>query len=116
MPGPLAPAAVLFEVMPKGPWDRGSDAIGAALTLAVAVALFAWGGHRLDLALETSPLFLFFGAILGAVGGFLHLLRVLAPELRLFGRRPPRRSAPDGEASAGSADPQPTDDSDPPSR
>jgi hypothetical protein len=79
-------------------WDRGSDALGAALTFAVAAALFAWLGFLADGQLGTSPLFLILGLALGLVGGFLHLLRVLAPDLLPFGR--PDRSA-GREASAG---------------
>ncbi|MBI5852281.1 MAG: AtpZ/AtpI family protein [Planctomycetes bacterium] len=89
--------------MPRNAWDRGADALGAALTMALAVALFTWGGYRLDLALGSSPLFVFAGAMLGVVGGFLHLVRVLAPELRLF-----RKKGRDGPP-ARDADPQDTD-------
>jgi hypothetical protein len=60
--------------------DRGSTALGGALTFAVAVAAFAWGGHRADLALGTRPLFLVIGAALGALGGFLHVVLKLAPD------------------------------------
>ncbi|MFO1051912.1 MAG: AtpZ/AtpI family protein [Planctomycetota bacterium] len=74
--------------MPARNVDRGADAFGAALTLAVSVSLFCWGGYRLDLSLDSSPLFLILGAALGLLGGFLHLMRVLAPDIRLFGRRP----------------------------
>ena len=72
-------------------WDRGSEAIGAALAFAAAVALFAWGGHWLDGRFDTSPLFLILGAALGVLGGFLHLIRKLAPDLLPFGRDRKRR-------------------------
>lgn len=68
-------------------WDRGSEAIAAALTFALAVALFAWGGHWLDGRLGTSPLFLVLGAVVGLLGGFLHLLQALAPDLLPFGKK-----------------------------
>lgn len=81
---------------PRG-WDRGSDAIGAALTFAVAVALFAWAGHWLDGRADSSPLFLIVGVVLGLFGGFVHLVKVLAPDLLPFGRggRRDRRSGPE---------------------
>ncbi|MCC6785693.1 MAG: AtpZ/AtpI family protein [Planctomycetes bacterium] len=86
--------------MPAPSWTRGSDALGAALTLAVAVALFAFGGHRLDLALESSPVFVLVGLALGGVGGFIHVLRVLAPDLLPFGKsRQPRDSAAEQAAT-----------------
>ncbi len=55
--------------------------MGAALTMAVAVALFAYGGHRLDGWWGTEPWMLITGSALGVVGGFLHLIKVLAPEV-----------------------------------
>lgn len=72
---------------PSGSWDRGSDAIGAALTFAVAVALFAWLGHLGDGALGTSPILMVVGVLMGLVGGFLHVLRVLAPDMLPFAKR-----------------------------
>jgi hypothetical protein len=60
--------------------ERGSNALGAALTFAVAVTAFTWGGYRADLALGTRPLFLIVGAALGGVGGFLHMVYKLAPD------------------------------------
>ncbi len=75
--------------MPENTWDRGAGALGAALTMALAVALFTWGGYRLDLALSSSPLFVIVGAMLGVVGGFLHLMRVVAPDIRLFRKKEP---------------------------
>jgi hypothetical protein len=94
--------------MTKGPWTSGSDAIGAALTLAVAVTLFGYLGHRLDLVLESSPLVLLIGTALGAFGGFLHVLRVLAPDIHLFGSRGGKRPG----SGAGSS-PSNTDDGPP---
>lgn len=80
--------------MPAPSFTKGSDALGAALTLAAAVALFAFGGYRLDLALDSSPVFVLVGLALGALGGFIHVLRVLAPDLLPFGKsRQPRDPA-----------------------
>jgi F0F1-type ATP synthase assembly protein I len=72
-----------MSLLPRasGSWGRGSDAIGAALTFAVSVALFAWLGYLGDGALGSSPLLMIVGVLLGLVGGFLHVLRVLAPDL-----------------------------------
>ena len=85
--------------MPTPTWTRGSDAFGAALTLAVAVAAFAFGGYYLNRSLSTSPLFLLVGLALGALGGFLHVLRVLAPDLLPFGKAAARTA--NGEAANG---------------
>ena len=59
-------------------------ALGAGLTLAVTVALFAYGGLWLDRQLDTKPWFLLLLVILGIVGGMLHLIRVVAPEMWPF--------------------------------
>lgn len=99
--------------MPAPSWTRGSDALGAALTLAVAVALFAFGGHRLDLALESSPVFVLVGLALGGVGGFIHVLRVLAPDLLPFGKSrkahdPAAEPSAEGSSSRRGADAGPS--------
>lgn len=87
-----------MSLLPRasGSWDRGSDAIGAALTFAVAVALFAWLGHLGDGALGSSPILMIVGVLLGLVGGFLHVLRVLAPDLLPLGRRDQKAAADEG--------------------
>lgn len=69
--------------------DRVSRHVGAGLTFAVTIGLFAYGGHLLDNRLQTSPGFLITGVFLGGVGGFLHLVRMVAPELLPWGRKPP---------------------------
>lgn len=61
-------------------------ALGAGLTLAVSVGLFAYGGLWLDARLGSKPVFVLVGVLLGTVGGILHLIRVLAPELWPFGK------------------------------
>ena len=60
--------------------------VGAGMTLAVTVGLFAFGGYLLDGWLETTPLFLLLGLLLGATGGFIHLFSVVAPGMLPFGR------------------------------
>lgn len=47
------------------------------LTFAGAVALFFFIGYWLDGKWGTEPLFAIIGAFLGAVGGFINLIRVL---------------------------------------
>ncbi|MEY2982816.1 MAG: putative F0F1-ATPase subunit Ca2+/Mg2+ transporter [Planctomycetota bacterium] len=101
-----------MSLLPRasGSWDRGSDALGAALTFAVSVALFAWLGHLGDGSLGTSPILMIVGVLMGLVGGFLHVLRVLAPDLLPFGKssgHPAERrgSAPRGKDGERPADP-----------
>ncbi len=72
-----------------------SRAVGAGLTLAVSVGLFAFGGLWLDSHFGTKPLFLLVCVLCGIVGGILHLIRVLAPELWPFGRLPKDGDPPD---------------------
>jgi len=71
--------------LPRQP-SSGTRALGAGLTLAASVGLFAYGGLWLDGRLGSKPLFLLVGVGCGIVGGILHLIRVLAPELWPFGR------------------------------
>jgi hypothetical protein len=69
--------------------SRGnSRALGAGLTLAVSVALFAAGGQWLDARFGTKPWLLLVCCGCGIVGGILHLIRVLAPEMWPFGKLP----------------------------
>jgi F0F1-type ATP synthase assembly protein I len=68
-------------------------ALGAGLTLAVSVGLFAYGGLWLDARYGTKPWLLLVCVVCGIVGGILHLIRVLAPELWPFGKSP-RNGAP----------------------
>jgi F0F1-type ATP synthase assembly protein I len=76
------------------PTARGTRTLGAGLTLAVTAFLFSYGGYLLDGQLGTRPLFLILGVLLGAVGGFIHLLRVVAPEMLPFGKEPKRDRRP----------------------
>ncbi len=63
--------------------------------MAVTVGLFSYGGHLLDQQLSTSPVFVIVGFVLGAGGGFLHLVKVIAPELLPFGKRTSQPEDPD---------------------
>ena len=68
-------------------------AIGAGLTLAVSVGLFACAGLWLDRQLGTKPWLLLLLVFLGIVGGILHLIREVAPEMWPFGA-PAQRGEP----------------------
>lgn len=87
---------------------ESARALGAGLTFAVTVALFALGGFWLDGKLATSPLFVLLGTLLGILGGTIHVLRVLAPATLASLRT--RRKA--GDSGAGRADGR-TQDRDP---
>ncbi|HEX6812381.1 MAG TPA: AtpZ/AtpI family protein [Planctomycetota bacterium] len=76
------------------PSKTSSNALGAGLTLAVSVGLFAYGGLWLDKQLGTKPWMLLLCVALGIVGGILHLIRVLAPELWPFGKLPKKGGPP----------------------
>jgi hypothetical protein len=68
--------------------DRSSTAmLSAGLTWVVSVALLAYGGYWLDGRLGTTPWMLVVGALAGAVGGCIHFIAQVAPELLPFGRR-----------------------------
>jgi F0F1-type ATP synthase assembly protein I len=86
-------------------WDRGSRAIGSALTFAVAVALFAWLGNLLDEVLGLSPLFLIVGAALGVTGGFIHVVNALAPDLLPFHKKRGRKDEPGSDTPADRSEP-----------
>lgn len=62
-----------------------NPAIGAGLTLAVTVGLFAYGGLWLDRQFGTKPWLMLLLVVVGIVGGMLHLIRVVAPEMWPFG-------------------------------
>ena len=57
--------------------------ITIGLQLAVTMLIFVYGGHRLDLYFDKSPLFLVIGTALGMVLGFYHLLK----ELQVTGKK-----------------------------
>ncbi len=73
---------------PQRPNQGSTRALGAGLTLAVAVGLFAYGGLWLDAQFGTKPWCLLVCVACGIVGGILHLIRVLAPEMWPFGTLP----------------------------
>lgn len=73
--------------------DLGGNALAAAMTFALAVALFTLGGWWLDRKLGTRAVFLVLGFLVGAAGGMLHLLGRLGVPLP-FARRPPPPSPP----------------------
>lgn len=64
----------------------GQQAVGAGLTMAVSVGLFAYGGLWLDRQFGTRPWFLLLLSCCGIVGGMLHLIRVVAPDMWPFGK------------------------------
>jgi hypothetical protein len=72
----------------------------AGLTLAVTVALFAYGGLWLDKQFGSKPWLLLLCVVVGIVGGILHLIRVMAPESWPFGASP-KPGAP-GSKNSGS--------------
>ena len=55
------------------------------MTLAVSVGVFAYGGLWLDRQFGTKPWFLLLLVLLGILGGMLHLIRTVAPEMWPFG-------------------------------
>ncbi|MGC6487429.1 MAG: AtpZ/AtpI family protein [Planctomycetota bacterium] len=59
-------------------------AVGAGLTLAVSVGVFAYGGLWLDRQLGTKPWLLLLLVLLGIAGGILHLIREVAPDMDPF--------------------------------
>lgn len=74
--------------------ERATKTLGAGMTMAVVAGVFAYGGYWLDGALGTLPLFVVLGVVLGFVGGFVHLLAAVAPEMlpwraRSRGAKPP---------------------------
>lgn len=79
---------------PKRSTLGNSRALGAGLTLAVTVGLFAFGGQWLDTRFGTKPWLLLVCVGCGIAGGILHLIRVLAPELWPFAKEPPKHGKP----------------------
>lgn len=79
---------------PPKPSQPNARVLGAGLTLAASVGLFAYGGLWLDARLGTKPWLLLLCVGCGIVGGILHLIRVLAPEMWPFGKSPRNRPPP----------------------
>ncbi len=59
----------------SGPVVFANITIG--LQLAITMLVFVYGGHKLDLYFDKSPLFLAVGTALGLALGFYHLLKDL---------------------------------------
>jgi len=59
----------------SGPVVFANITIG--LQLAITMLVFVYGGHKLDLYFDKSPLFLAIGTALGMALGFYHLLKDL---------------------------------------
>ncbi|MFA5518281.1 MAG: AtpZ/AtpI family protein [Spirochaetota bacterium] len=61
--------------------DRTVQVVFANITigmqLAIIILLFVYGGYRLDLHFNKSPLFVGIGTVLGMVIGFYHLFKEL---------------------------------------
>ncbi|MFK7743057.1 MAG: AtpZ/AtpI family protein [Planctomycetota bacterium] len=86
---------------PKPPvsgMSQGQQAFGAAATMAVSVALFTFGGLWLDQKFGTKPWLLLLMVSLGLVGGLLHLIGAVAPEMLPF-----RGSTRPGKERSGAA-------------
>ena len=83
---------------------ESTRALSAGLTFGITIALFTVGGVWLDTRLETKPLFVLCGVFCGLLGGTIHLLSALAPDILPFARRSdsPSGSRPD----PGSRDPE----------
>ncbi len=80
-----------MAALPQKPADS-SRALGAGLTFAVTVALFAFGGSWLDTKLSTGPWLVLGCTLLGVVGGAIHLITELAPGSLGLSRRAPRQT------------------------
>lgn len=53
------------------------------LELAAVIFIFVYGGHKLDLHYDKSPLFVGIGTVLGLVIGFYHLIKNLERDRKL---------------------------------
>ena len=73
----------------QSPAVRGSGTrmLGAGMTFAASMAVFALGGFWLDGKLGTKPWLTLVGCLCGLVGGTIHMLNAVAPETLPFGRR-----------------------------
>ena len=86
-----------------GRYSAGHRAMGAGLTMAVTVGLFAFGGIWIDRKLGTRPWFLLLMVFLGIAGGMLHLIRVVAPDMWPFDK-PARTDRARGGSDGGRPD------------
>ena len=69
-----------MKPLPRKPAES-AHSLGAGLTFAVTVALFAWGGMWLDETWGTKPWMVVVLTLIGVFGGGLHMVRELAPEV-----------------------------------
>jgi F0F1-type ATP synthase assembly protein I len=105
-----------MALLPSKPAES-SKALGAGLTFAVTVALFALSGNWLDAKLGTGPLLVVVLTLLGVVGGAIHVIHELAPGTLGFDKRPTAKTkseAANPAASKGATEapghrPDPTD-------
>lgn len=81
---------------PVSGMSQGQRAFAAAMTMAVTVGLFAFGGIWLDKRFGTKPLFLLLLVLSGLVGGVLHLIWAVAPEMWPFGKPAEKEEQDDG--------------------
>ncbi len=63
------------------------------MTFVASAVAFGGAGHFLDLQLDSTPAFLLVGLLIGFVGGFVHLLSRIAPDLLPFGKPPSKDSS-----------------------
>ncbi len=52
------------------------------LQLAITIMIFVYGGYRLDLYFDKSPLFLAVGTVIGMALGFYHLMKNLQSTIK----------------------------------
>jgi F0F1-type ATP synthase assembly protein I len=64
---------------------ESARALSAGLTFGITIALFAAGGIWLDKKLASGPWFAVAGALVGLLGGTIHLLLAIAPGVLPFG-------------------------------
>ena len=67
---------------PEGPFKGVGANLDLGLRFALAILLTAGGGYWLDTKLETLPLFLVIGLLLGATAGFVTIYKAVYTEKR----------------------------------
>jgi len=95
------------EQPPEARNVQSQKVLGAGMTLAVTVGLFAYGGLWLDRQLGTRPWLLLLLVVCGIAGGMLHLIRVAAPDMWPFDKPAKKGGDPDSDDDPGgdAADP-----------
>lgn len=65
--------------LPDGAWvasqKEGANAMGAGLQFGAVICVFAFAGLKLDGVLDTKPLMLVLGVLIGFTGGTISLLK-----------------------------------------